>query len=524
MAEEDKPVLGNRTRITNSKYRHSATIIDDEDISISKELDDEAKDLQKDIRALPRTNFVCESCNHYFFRDEAVNILKARLPKPPPKEEREQQPSRLWMLRRVRQQARAAHKRALARLRTTTPERLKASPVVGIRCPKCGGGARLIAQRPTGNLVISAPSTLKSNQCSNRYPYGQPWCEKCGGVAYSDAENIARGNLNEVALAGVRAEAKRKWDRLNPPRKMESGEHIPSQFKREAFDLSAPRPEKAVTFEDFVAEGARALSEAIKRYRGESNGLNAYARKYVAGALAEAAADSRNRSGLKMKSRLQRFIRAHPFWRSDWIQEEFPQYTLERIEHEQELCYAAWAPASYVDDNGDRDEINDAYKEYEYPAQATLPVYHADKWRGCECGPISEGSRNALAGWSLVSPELRRLKNKLNLSTADLREMPEHKLAMMVRALPEPRLRNLKVLAGRQQLRNTDWWTVSRSDRVYGSLWNDRVEAEYKKRDLALLQHMGRNGFANWQVNRKTTCLPLEKEPASNLIGQFSTA
>ena len=44
----------------------------------------------------------------------------------------------------------------------------------------------------------------------------------------------------------------------------------------------------------------------------------------------------------KFDSRIQRFIRAHPFWRSDWVQEKFPHYTLEHIEHEQELAYASW--------------------------------------------------------------------------------------------------------------------------------------------------------------------------------------
>ena len=86
--------------------------------------------------------------------------------------------------------------------------------------------------------------------------------------------------------------------------------------------------------------------------------------------------------------------------------------------------------------------------------------------------------------------------------------MPEHKLAMMVRALPEPELRKLKVLANRQELRNIAAWPVSRNASVRAPLWNDRVEADYKKRDIARLKRMGRNGYANWLFGRPSTCPP----------------
>jgi hypothetical protein len=392
---------------------------------------------------------------------------------------------------------------------------------------------RLDKRDQVNNLAEPAPATLKCGQCGHQYPYGQPWCERCGGKALSDAELIQQGKLDDVVrahVAWVRAEAKKRWDKLNPPRKLASSKNVPAQHWRSAIDLNPPRPEETVTFEDFVAEGLRALAEATKGYKRRGNGLNAYAREFVRGALADAATDWRNKSGLQMDSRLQRFIRSHPFWRPEWIQEKFPQYTIARIEHEQELAYAVWVPETYVDDFGDRDEINDAYKEFEHPAQATLPVFHAHKWRGCEWGPISEGSRNAAKGyrWSLVSPELRRLKNKLNLTTAALIEMPVHKLAMMVRALPEGRLRNLKRLANKQELRNIHTWAGG----VRASLWNDRVEADYRKRDLERLRRMGRNragahehdltrleqigrnDYANWLVNRKTTCVEPSNTPA----------
>src|SRR5262249_39151210 len=75
---KDRPVLGSRTETTYFKHRHSST-----DLDISKELDVEAKALEKEIRALPRTNFVCKSCDRYFFRPEAVNIFD-HLDKPSP--------------------------------------------------------------------------------------------------------------------------------------------------------------------------------------------------------------------------------------------------------------------------------------------------------------------------------------------------------------------------------------------------------------------------------------------------------
>jgi hypothetical protein len=190
------------------------------------------------------------------------------------------------------------------------------------------------------------------------------------------ADEIVRAHL-----PWVQAEAKRKWARLNP--------------RGNSNDI------RGVTIEDFVAAGLFALHRAIKSWcPGANNGFNAYYRKAVVGAIAEAAVDWRHR-GVKAESRIQRLIRAHPDWRADWLLEEFKKRYPEanapspdEIGAEQAVAYALWEPAKYdeastFDDAGDHDK-DGVYKGGD-ETQFNGPV------RGYEGGAVGEWSRSQAA-------------------------------------------------------------------------------------------------------------------------------
>jgi hypothetical protein len=47
-----------------------------------------------------------------------------------------------------------------------------------------------------------------------------------------------------------------------------------------------------------------------------------------------------------MDSRIQRFLRSHPYWAPKWIQEQFPHYSIQRIEDEQQRAQGVWQEIS----------------------------------------------------------------------------------------------------------------------------------------------------------------------------------
>jgi len=191
------------------------------------------------------------------------------------------------------------------------------------------------------NLAISRPAFVACGQCGHRYSYKAPWCPSCGGVATEEAELLRTAQYREVVLRHIpwiRAQALKRWDTLNPRRNMGTSSAIASCG---AIDLLPPKQERAIQFNDFVDACVEALWEAITRWRPSNNKLNAFARKFILGALSDIAADWRNKPGLQMDSRIQRFRRSHPYWAPKWIQERFPHYSIQRIEDEQQPRMAA---------------------------------------------------------------------------------------------------------------------------------------------------------------------------------------
>jgi hypothetical protein len=125
-------------------------------------------------------------------------------------------------------------------------------------------------------------------------------------VAKFGVRPLAEYAASEVVIAHlpwIRAQACRRWDALNAKR------HI-----NNTVDLNPPKLERSARFDDFVATCAAALWEAIVQWRPSNNKLNAFARKFILGALSDIAADWRNKPGLQMDSRIQRVLRSHPYW------------------------------------------------------------------------------------------------------------------------------------------------------------------------------------------------------------------
>src|SRR5262249_31825330 len=146
------------------------------------------------------------------------------------------------------------------------------------------------------------------------------------------------GTLIELAQAGdaraarelvlahslfIRGKAGKKWSKLN-----------------RTTGQAPPRRDRAVEHDDLVASGLLALAQAIGNYEpSKKNKLNAFARKGINGAIADTVRDWGNAPGLSgMDSRIQRFIRSHPYWPADWIRMKFPNFSLERIEWEQSIA------------------------------------------------------------------------------------------------------------------------------------------------------------------------------------------
>ena len=99
-------------------------------------------------------------------------------------------------------------------------------------------------------------------------------------------------------LPFIRSKAWRRWDKLNPSRKLNN--HL---------DLNPPQPERAVEYADFVAAGLEALWKAVLGWkRCHGNKLNAFFRPYLFGALSDIAQDWRNKPGLKATIRFPQSV------------------------------------------------------------------------------------------------------------------------------------------------------------------------------------------------------------------------
>jgi hypothetical protein len=153
-----------------------------------------------------------------------------------------------------------------------------------------------------------------------------------------------------------------------------------------------------------------------------------------------------------METRVQRFIRSHPYWAAEWIKGKFPSKSIEEIEREQNFAFDIWKPTTYfeiaiVDDDGEYDE--DGFKssgETQYIGPTT------------GYAPMSEWTRRRAAGMA---------------------RLIEYK----------------------------DWVHGEQS----GSIWADRVTAEVERRIVGRLHRMGRRSFAQWLVDRKSTCPPFKE-------------
>jgi hypothetical protein len=281
---------------------------------------------------------------------------------------------------------------------------------------------------------------------------------------------LQTGQYREVVLRHIpwiRAQARKRWDVLNPKKKMGSASTVTS-LGSTAIDLVPPKQERSVQFDDFVATCALALWEAIVQWRPSNNKLNAFARKFILGALSDIAADWRNKHALQMDSRIQRFIQAHPFWKAEWIQARFYKLlSIQEIEDEQQRAYGAYQQISYVEEVADEDETNEAYREFTAAFQASQRT--TTDIHGVSHGPQSQWSRDAARGFMWK--------------------------------------------ANGAEDRNVITWSINRRKYIRASIWDDRIEANFNERAAARLEFMGRNGYANWLVNRRSTYPKPSNEP-----------
>jgi hypothetical protein len=223
--------------------------------------------------------------------------------------------------------------------------------------------------------------------------------------------------------------------------------------------------ERALSLDDFVAAALEAFWESVRQWKPGCR-LNTFLRKSVRGALADIAHEWRDAPGLQIDSRVQRYIRSREgLWdrgSAEFIpafiefRGAFPDLSHAQIDFELNASSGIWVQAKYseegnVDDDG------------EYNSDGTFKGSDESAFNGpvsgYEGGPVSEWSR-------------RQARNSLHL--ARLIEHPN------------------------------DWVQGKKS----GSVWSDRVTADVERRILARLHRMGRRFFAQWLVDRQSTCPP----------------
>jgi len=164
----------------------------------------------------------------------------------------------------------------------------------------------------------------------------------------------AAERLVERHLHSVQSQAWAAWRKVNPARKL-----------RGNIDLvpDARRP-NAIEIDDVIAAAIARFWLSVTRFKSQStNGLNAYIRKAIAGAVSDTMRDWQNKAGLSGRdTRLRRFLlnEEHRRWPLDVIQRKFPKYTLEQIALELEVSVTeSYTEISIIDENGDEQSTDD---------------------------------------------------------------------------------------------------------------------------------------------------------------------
>jgi hypothetical protein len=168
-------------------------------------------------------------------------------------------------------------------------------------------------------------------------------------VAAQAGDARAFDALYQAYLPWLRAETFRRWRSLNRPRPKGSRH---------------PDIERGMAFEDFFGYVRLAFWRAIVNYAPANNGLNAYLRPWIAGALSDAAHEWRNYAGLQIDSRIQRVIRAHPNASAEAIRNaKFPNLSVADVEREQLLALPMqpldalrYSEAQFAGDGGEHDK------------------------------------------------------------------------------------------------------------------------------------------------------------------------
>jgi hypothetical protein len=201
-----------------------------------------------------------------------------------------------------------------------------------------------------------------------------------------DGDKAAANELVKAHILYVRWKATEKWRELN----RKTG-------------LASPLPDRAIEYADFVTAGLVALSKAIRNWR-PGNKLNAFARRGIAGAMADTVRDWRNKPALAgMDARIQRFIRSHPYWSREWLANLFAQkynvhVSLKHVAEEQHANHAAWTTETYSEG---ADWVGD---DYERPVdldaiRGDKPLMAATQFDDGEANPMSEWSRWHARNW-----------------------------------------------------------------------------------------------------------------------------
>jgi hypothetical protein len=199
----------------------------------------------------------------------------------------------------------------------------------------------------------------------------------------------------------------------------------------------------------------------------------------VAGALSDTAQDWRNKCGLTgLDSDLQREIRSHPRWPTEWIARLFAskykvtrfeeqlseQTVVEFVAEERGRAFAAmWQPRSYSeeavsDEKWESDEYVLLAAATEIPAPDDIE------------GPTSDYTK--YGGLNYIEGE---------------GQPPAYYVT-------ELRRRGWKRFIG--------YKPADKPSFITGSIWNDRVWHQYERRTRAFLKWMGRQRYVDWLIAR----------------------
>jgi hypothetical protein len=224
-------------------------------------------------------------------------------------------------------------------------------------------------------------------------------------------------------------------------------------------------------FDDVLAAALERFAELLPKFNLRArNGLNAFVREAIDGAISDGMADQLNRAGIGgLDTRLRRFLRGlrseghrHPsLYRHpslEEIQRRFPKYTPDKIS----LAMQPPIAEGYTEEN----ELNSAECDPRAAAGAASSQY----------------SRRAALGY-----RWRKKPKKPRL----VRNIFSFEIVRSVRG----------GLAHGEYGRRVQPWSYRRT-RVYGSPWNDNVWWNYEREQLGLPQGMGRQRYADYLVER----------------------